>query len=151
MAAWPPLAWLETIIKLLALALGIDALLGALAAGSFALPAGPALLQFLILLLLSLGLLAAIADRLAGREIIAMIFVLINNLGHWGMTLALAAGVTVSLAAFAGLMLLGDLVKIWFIRRHQFTVRGYSAALLYGLTSTYILGYAALLLLEWLK
>ncbi len=61
------------------------------------------------------------------------------------------AGVTAPVALFAALMLLGDLVKILFIRRHSFTVRGYSPALLYGLTSTYILGYAALLLLEWLK
>ncbi len=53
-AAWPPLAWLETAIKLLALALGIAALLRALAAGGLTLPTGPTLLQFLILLLLSL-------------------------------------------------------------------------------------------------
>jgi hypothetical protein len=38
---------------------------------------------------LSLGLLVAIYDRILEREIIAMVFVILNNLGHWGITAAL--------------------------------------------------------------
>jgi hypothetical protein len=89
-APWPPLAWLETGIKLVAIVVGIVALIQALSAGNLSLPSGLRLVQFAILALLSLGLVAAIFDRIVEREIVAMVFVLLNNLGHWGMVFALA-------------------------------------------------------------
>jgi hypothetical protein len=150
-AHWPALAWLETIIKLIAIGLGINAFYRAFVANGVDLPSGVGLIQLVILVLLSLGLFVAVADRFADREIISMIFVVLNNLGHWGMVLALATAVGAPLVLFAGLMLLGDLVKIVFIRRYSFTVRDYSSSMLYGLTSIYILGYIAILILEILK
>ena len=149
-ARWPLLAWLETIIKLAALSIGIMAGVNALSVGSFTLPTGLQLVQFAILLLLSLGLIAAIFDRIADREIIAMIFVVVNNLGHWGMLLGLATGCDY-LLWFAGLMLLGDLVKVGFIRIHNFTVRDYAPQILYILTLFYVGGYTLLILLEWIR
>ena len=149
-AHWPLLAWLETIIKLAALIIGIVAGVSALSVGGFALPAGLQLVQFVILLVLSLGLATAIFDRIADREIIAMIFVVVNNLGHWGMILGLDTG-SEYLLWFAGLMLLGDLVKLWFIRVYNFTVREYAPRVLYILTLFYVGGYVLLVLLEWMR
>ncbi len=149
-AKWPPLAWLETAIKLIALGIGVGTAVSALNSGTFSFPSGVRLVQLIILVVLSLGLVTAIFDRLADREIVAMGFVLLNNLGHWGMVLALTAtndlGHRVWL--FAGLMLLGDLVKLWFIRAENFTVRDYPQRVLYGLTLVYVVGYALILLLE---
>jgi len=147
-AKWPPLAWLETILKLVALIIGISAGVTALAVGEFVLPTGTRLAQFVILIILSLGLITAIFDRIADREIIAMIFVVLNNLGHWGMVLGLAAA-SEWLVWFAGFMLVGDLVKLLFIRVNQFTVRVFSPRILYALTLFYVGGYALLILLEW--
>jgi hypothetical protein len=149
---WPPLAWLETVVKLVAIVLGIVAGVQALSSGNFSRPAGPQLAQLIILALLSFGLVAAIFDRLAGREIVAMIFVVLNNLGHWGMVLALATnpGPGWMLPAFAALMLLGDLVKLLFLKVHDFSVRDTPPAVLYGLTLVYVVGYLAILILEWL-
>jgi len=39
-ASWPPLAWLETGIKLVAIVVGLVALIQALSSGVFALPSG---------------------------------------------------------------------------------------------------------------
>jgi hypothetical protein len=152
-AHWPPLAWLETIVKLAALGIGIAALAAALGGLEFALPAGPRLAQFVVLSVLSVGLIAAIADRIAEREIVAMGFVIINNVGHWGMLLSLMtpAGPGGLLVPFAGLMLVGDLVKVVFIRVHEFQVRDTPRSVLYGLTLFYVAGYAALLALEFLR
>lgn len=152
-ASWPPLAWLETVVKLAALTLGIVALGQALSGGAFALPGGLRLAQFIILAFVSLGLVAAIFDRLIEREIVAMAFVVINNLGHWGMVAALASkpGPGGLLPAFAGLMLLGDLVKLVFLRVHDFSVRDTPKTALYGLTLAYVAGYAILLILELLR
>jgi hypothetical protein len=147
---WPPLAWLETVIKLIAIAIGIVALIQALAGGQFALPGGLRLAQLVILALLSLGLVAAIFDRLAEREIVAMVFVLLNNLGHWGMVIALLGvpGPGALLTAFAALMLAGDVVKLVFLRDHDFSVRDTPRIVLYGLTSVYVVGYLVILLLQ---
>ena len=152
-AKWPPLAWLETAVKLVALGIGVGTAVAALANPTFAFPTGLRLGQFILLVLLSLGLVAAIFDRLADRELIAMAFVVLNNLGHWGMVLALATasdlGRTVWL--FAGLMLLGDLVKLWFIKAANFTVRDFPQRTLYVLTTVYVVGYLVLLVLEGLR
>jgi hypothetical protein len=147
---WPLLAWLETVIKLVAIVIGIIALVGAVSRGTFGLPSGVRLAQFIILAILSLGLVAAIFDRIRDREIVAMVFVLLNNLGHWGMTLSLAAqpGAGALLVAFAGLMLVGDIVKLVFIRVHDFSVREFPRSVLYGLTLFYVVGYVLILVLE---
>ncbi|MBN2305166.1 MAG: hypothetical protein JXQ72_11845, partial [Anaerolineae bacterium] len=86
---WPPLAWAETVIKLVAMAVGLTALVSVLY-GSFVVPGGAALAQFLILIALAVGLVAAIVDRFIEREVIAMFFVIGNNAGHWSMVIALA-------------------------------------------------------------
>lgn len=138
---WPPLAWLETAIKAVALIIGVVALVGALSYGAFALPRGVRLAQFVIQVILSLGLVAAIFDRLIGRELVAMVFVVFNNLGHWGMVAALASepGPGSLLIAFCTLMLIGDLVKLVFLKVHDFRVRDTPRTVLFGLTSVYIL------------
>jgi hypothetical protein len=152
-AKWPPLAWLETGIKLVALAIGLLAFFEALSAGEFALPSGLRLAQLLVMALLSLGLVAAILDRLVEREVVAMVIVILNNLGHWGMTMALASvqDLGSSLIAFAALMLVGDLVKLLFLKLHDFQVRDTPRGVLYGLTAFYTLGYATLLILELMR
>ncbi len=149
-AQWPPLAWLETIIKAAALMIGIRMLFRTLAQPTWQVPSGLGLAQFILLILLSLGLIAAIFDRLAEREIVAMIFVVFNNLGHWGMVLALASkpGPGVFLSLFCGLMLLGDLVKLLFLKLHDFQVRDLPRIVLFGLTLFYVMGYAIILTLE---
>ncbi len=152
-ADWPPLAWIETALKAVALVIGILALIQALKGNAFMLPRGFRLGQLVVLGLLSLGLVAAIFDRWVEREVVAMIFVIVNNLGHWGMVVALAArpGPGVSLIAFAALMLLGDLVKLVFLKVHDFTVRDTPRGVLYGLTLFYVFGYAIILVFEALR
>lgn len=152
-AAWPPLAWLETAIKLVALVIGIVAFGEALDAGRFAVPEGAQLGQLVVLVILSIGLLAAIGDRWIEREIVAMAFVIINNAGHWSMVGALLWGEESHiLALFAALMLAGDLVKMLFIAVHrEFTVRDNPRLVLYALTGVYVAGYGLILLLEMLR
>jgi len=152
-ARWPFLAWLETVIKLVALGIGIAAFVRSVSLGGLMLPVGIQLVQFIGLGFLSLGLLVAISSRLKEREIVAMVFVIINNLGHWGMTISLASKYPVhnSLLAFCSLMLIGDLVKIVFIRVHHFSVRDLPWKVVFGLISIYLFGYAAILILEFMR
>jgi hypothetical protein len=59
----------------MAIVVGLVALIQAVPAGVFGLPHGLRLAQGAVLVLLSLGLLAAIEDRFIEREIVAMVFV----------------------------------------------------------------------------
>ena len=151
-AKWSTLAWLETIIKSAALLIAITAFVNTLSSGIFEFPSGIRLVQSVVLGILSLGLVAAIFDRLRRREIVSMVFVIFNNIGHWGMLTALAfiPGPAAALVYFSALMLVGDLVKLVSFKVDDFTQSGVSSATLYGLTSFYVAGYAILLVLTWL-
>ncbi len=148
-ARWPLLAWIETAIKLIALGVAISTALASISQGSFQPPSGKSWVELIILVILSLGLLVAIYDRLLEREIIAMAFVILNNLGHWGMTASLLTipRPNQSFLLFISLMLLGDLVKLVFLKTQDFKVRDTPKTVLYGLTSLYIVGYLALAIL----
>jgi hypothetical protein len=149
-AQWHPLAWVETAVKVAAHVIALVALGRALQRGGWTWPGGGQLAQLVVLIVLSLGLVAAIFDRLAEREIIAMIFVLLNNLAHWGMVVALTIppGPGSLLTYFAALMLIGDLVKLRFLAVTDFTVRDTPRSVLYGLTLFYVVGYVVILALQ---
>jgi len=81
---WSALGWLETVIKAAAFVAGISALLSALSGGTFTTPTGGRLVQVLVLGFAALALTGAIVERYMQREIIAMVFVLVNNGGALG-------------------------------------------------------------------
>lgn len=143
-----PLGWVETILKLGGVGVGASALVVALGDRSGA-PSGTRLAAAVVLGVLCLGLLAAIADRLAEREIIGMVFIPLMNAGHLAMlaALVLSDGVMGHLAAFAALMLAGDAVKLVFLRTTGFRVRDVPPAAVYGLVSAFVAGYLALVAL----
>ena len=147
-ARWSGLAWLETGIKLAAVAVAVIALIRGAPPIGRAWTAS-ALAASTLLGLLSVGLVIAIWDRLASREVISVVFVVLSNLGHWSAfaRLALTRTIAAPLAVFAGLMLAGDLAKIAFLRRDGFRVRRVSPRALVALTSVYAVGYATILVL----
>jgi hypothetical protein len=149
-AHWPPLTWLETVLKLGALAFGVLGLAAAISSGRFILPEGARLAQMVLLALLSLGLSVAILDRYIEREIVSMIFIIINNLGHWGMVAYLSAATHPAdrLVPFALFMLIGDGAKLLFLHTHRYSVRGRSWRTISLMSSLYVAGYAVLLALE---
>ena len=163
---WTGLGWLETGIKLIAHVVAFVALIWAIRGTDFRFWGGMYDLRVIILAIMALGLTFAIADRYVEKETIAMIFVISNVIAHWGMVYALwrqpcSCGLLLLinyqpqfllpwqlLPIFAALMLLGDLVKIVFLLRTKFTVRGYSSRVLVYLTGGYAIGYAVLLVLS---
>lgn len=152
-AQWPTLAWIETVIKLVGLIIGTVVGIRAITSGTFQSPTGSTWAQFILLGLLSLGLLAAIYDRILEREIIAMGFVILNNLGHWGMTLSLLSipKPSQALLAFSLLMLTGDVVKLIFLKVYDFKVRDTPRMVMYTLTGFYATGYLIIALIEWIS
>lgn len=149
-ARWTPLAWLEIVIKFGGITIGMIA--GALTLANFAFIVPESIVRFFQLLILfgmALGLLAGIVDRYLDREIGAMFFVILNNLGHWGMVISMVAGNLGMpvLALFCFIMILGELVKLRFLRITNVKIRNIPSSFLYGLTGLYILGYSLIIAL----
>ncbi|MCA0457325.1 MAG: hypothetical protein LCI00_25360 [Chloroflexi bacterium] len=146
---WSALGWLETVIKAAAFVAGISALLSALSGGTFTTPTGGRLVQVLVLGFAALALTGAIVERYMQREIIAMVFVLVNNVAHWGMVYALLVepGPGGKLLVFASLMLCGDVVKLVWLRVSGYTQDGRPQRIFYVLTSGFIIAYVVILLL----
>ena len=146
---WGPLGWVETILKAVGVGVGVAALLTALGRGADG-ASGLRLAQVILLGVLSAGLVAAVADRLAERELVGIVFIPAMVAGHVCMTVALARDPDLGgfLVAFCGLMLAGDLVKLAFLATSGFRVRDLPRAAVIGLTGAYATGYAALLIMQ---
>jgi hypothetical protein len=145
---YEPLAWTETAVKAAAFVCAYIAFAHALDRTLHS-PTGVRIAELVLLGVAELGLLAAIADRLIEREVIAMGFVLGNNAAHIGMLYALLAlpgpGGLVSL--FCGLMLTGEIVKIAWLRTTHFTVRELSTLVVQGLVVAYASIYLVALII----
>ncbi len=146
MGAWE---WTETILKLGAIGVAVWAFALSLTEG-FVPSLAARLPQVVVMGLASLGILAAIGDRLLTKEITSMVFVLLNNVGHWGMTAALVGGLGTStpVVAYCAAMLAGDLVKLSFFLRTGLTVRSAPRGAVLGATALYTAAYLAVLILE---
>ena len=147
-ADWGPLGWLETALKTAGMLVGVGALVASAGHPADA-PGGARLAEVVVLAVLCLGLLAAIADRYAQREVVGMAFVIGMNAGHLAMLIALLryGGLDGALVAFSLLMLAGDLVKLVFLATTGFRVRSVPPAAVYALTGAYAVGYLALILI----
>ncbi len=135
---YEPLAWAETAVKAIAFAVAYVALVQALERTLHA-PDAIHIAEIVLLGVAEVGLVLAIGDRLIERELIAMVFVVFNNVAHLGMLYALLAvpgpGGLVSL--FCLFMLTGEIVKIAWLRITHFTVREISALVVQGLVVAY--------------
>jgi hypothetical protein len=151
-ADWTPIGWAETIIKLVAHAFAGIALIYALLSGTYVAPEGGRFVEVAILAFLSLGLTIAIFDRFLQREIVAMLFAIVNNIAHWGMVYALLTqpGPGLLLPIFALLMLIGDIIKLRFLAVTDFILHTYPGVprwIPFFFVGIFIVGYTLLILI----
>ena len=142
------LEWLETGLKAAAMLVAYAALLQALLAGRLnaATVAGT---QSTILLWMAVALSVAVIDRLQQREVISIAFVVFNSLAHWAMYLLLlrSALPVAPVVAWCVLMIAGDIAKMAFFLRSEFTVRGLPKPVLLLGVFAFVVGYAVVLAL----
>jgi hypothetical protein len=88
-AQWGTLGWAETIVKGIGIIVAFIALAQALPTGVFTLGGNPRLAAIIVLALLTLIWLAPIPLRLQQKEIISMVFTILNLLAHIALLVAL--------------------------------------------------------------
>jgi hypothetical protein len=142
-ARWGRRGWIETGAKSCAFLCAYVALASSITTG-WSTPRGVRVAELVLIGIATIGLLAAVGDRLLEREIVAMVFVVFNNLAHVALlaSLVTTAGPGRLLTAFALLMVCGEFVKIRFLRSTGFTVRNAPASIVTGLTAAYSVVYA---------
>lgn len=157
MTAWrierpSPLGAVETVIKAPAVVMGIVLLVRALG-DEISFPEGSRLAQWAVMMVLCVGLAAAVGDRLTEREVGAMAFVLPNLAAHVGVLVALmtqsAAGDL--LVPCLGLYLAGDGAKLVAIATGELRMRRAGPAVLATLTGLYFVGYLAVLVIDGMR
>jgi len=144
------LEWLETGLKAAAMAIAFVLIARAIASGALSFSAGSADMQARILRWMAIALAIAIVDRLQQREITSIVFVVVNDLAHWSMYLALLNGLSPAapVVAFCALMAAGDVTKIVFFSTTGYTVRGLPRPLLIGGVVAFVVGYLVILALS---
>jgi len=147
---WTLLGWLETAVKTIALFIAIRAFQFSLIAPVWKIPSGIQMVQWILLIILSLGIFFAIFNRWQNKEITSMLFVLLNNMGHWGMLIALTKNTGWNmLPVFSFMMMLGDLIKIIFLRQTRYTEKNIPVNIFVWFTLFFAAGYALIGLLNW--
>lgn len=126
---WGAWGWLETILKLVALAAGVIAFFQSNAANSLVISGSPHLAALILLGLESLGAVAQVGIRYVQREIISFVFAILNLLGHLGLLVALlrVPTDTTLFVIFGVFYALGFLVKVQFLRVTGYTEGGSSS------------------------
>ncbi|MDZ4763706.1 MAG: hypothetical protein SGI73_04085 [Chloroflexota bacterium] len=125
-ASWGAWGWAETLVKGVGIAAGIIALIGALSASTFFLGDNPRLAAVIVIGIMTLLLFGAVFIRLRQREVISMIFVILNVIGHAGIFIALLRqpDMRVLPIVFAIAFIAGELVKQRFLVVSGFTEAG---------------------------
>jgi hypothetical protein len=144
-----PLGAVETVLKLPAVVMGIVVLVRALG-DDVSFPEGSRLAQWVMMVVLCVGLVAAVGDRLTEREVGAMAFIGPNLAAHLGVLVGLMTDGALGdlLVPCLGLYLVGDGVKLVAIGTGELRVDRASPAVLAALTGVYVAGYLAILLID---
>lgn len=142
---WGTWGWIETILKAIAFAIGIWSFLNSDPNTPLTIGGHPELGAVIILAVMTLFSGVALVLRFMQREVISMIFVIGNALGHAGMLVALLRqpDLRMPVLAFAGFMLLGELSKQYFLRTSGYTEAGQNTGGMlrfsYGVLLNYVL------------
>jgi len=129
-AKWGAWGWAETVVKLVAIGLG----LWAGKVSIFAPWVTPGLdLRLVALVLLALATVGAVVQltlRIKQKETISFVFALLNLLGHLGLVWAVVHGEfpLVVAALFGGFYVLGQAIKVGFLRATGYTEEGADSA-----------------------
>jgi hypothetical protein len=134
-AEWGMWGWIETILKLVGVGAGILAFINSDASASLLVGDNPHLAALVVLVLLTLGAFLQLAVRFVQRETVSFGFAILNVLGHLGLLIAVLRvpdQPTLALV-FGASYVLGQIVKLQFLRTTGHTEGGSNSAAMLGI------------------
>jgi len=142
-ANWGTLGWLETGLKLAAALVGFIAFVQSSSSNTWTVANHPHLVAVIILALLTLLWIGVLAIRFQQREIISMIYSILNALGHVALLIALLRmpEQRVLPVIFGVLWVLGELVKRRFLTVSGYTESGRSTSTMLQVSTVVTIAY----------
>lgn len=148
-ARWGLWGWVETILRLIGAFAGIAALAGPFTASGLTIGGNPRLLGIALLVLLTLATLITLVIRLRQREIISVLFAILNAAGHLALLWALLqipASLTTALV-LGVFQALGLVAKAIFLRSTGYTEMGATSQSMQAANFVLLAMYAAFIVL----
>jgi hypothetical protein len=141
-AQWGAWGWAETILKLIAIVAGIVAFFQS--SGDLVIGGNPHLAAVIVLALAALASIAQVVIRFTQKEIVSMIFALLNLLGHLGLLIALLRAPMAATfpVVFGVFYVLGQLTKLQFLRVTGYTEGGANSSAMLRTTTIIAALYA---------
>jgi len=129
-AKWGAWGWAETVAKLVALVLGLWAGKVSFLAPWVTLGFDLRLVAAVLLAFASVGAVVQLTLRIKQKETISFVFAVVNLLGHAGLLWALVHGEFPALLAalFGGFYVVGQAIKVGFLRATGYTEEGADSA-----------------------
>ncbi len=150
-ARWDRWGWIETVLKLIGVAAGVIAFLQVSGAGDYVISGNPRLAAVVVAAVLTLVAIFQLVLRIGQRELISLVFAILNLLGHLAVVAALlqAADATTLPLIFGVVYVLGQLAKLQWLHVTGYTEGGMDLRGMYlftgSQTALYVL-FAVLLL-----
>lgn len=148
-AQWGTLGWVETILKLIGIGAGVLAFVNSDAAAALRIGDNPHLAAVILLGALTLGAAFQLFVRFGQKETISLSFAVLNLLGHLALLVALLrAPSDMTLAVIFGVMVvLGQVVKLQFLRSTGYTEGGATTGAMMGISAAQGATYLLLVIL----
>jgi ABC-type cobalamin transport system permease subunit len=147
-----PLMWMETLIKLLAVGVGIASL--SIYDNTDYGYNGTRLAQCIIMAIVGAGIIALTAQRVLDKELFALGFIILVLVGHWIMTLItfLSKDPASFLFVYVFLMILGEYVRMMYIfLEENLDMRFLNKPILMGISGVFIVLYIVVMIIQVVK
>ena len=146
---WGTWGWIETGLKLVAIAAGLFALARAFPDHGFQIVPNRHLAALILLTVLTLASVAQLAICFRQRETVSMLFAVLNLVGHLALWLSitLAPGQRTAALAFGVFYVLGQLAKVQFLRISGYTEGGANSASMLRVTGVITVIYIVFIIL----
>jgi len=144
-----PLGWMETIVKVLAIGVGVASL--SIYNNDSRVLQSTRIAEIVLMAVMGAAYLAFIAQRVLDKELFALAFIILQVIGHWLMTLItiLSKDPGAFLFTYAFLMSLGEIIKILFLLlADNIEVRFFTKQILFGISIVTLLIYIAIIVIQ---
>jgi len=144
-----PLGWMETVIKILAIGVGIASL--SIYNNKKRTFRSTRIAQIVLMAIVGAVLIAGIVQRILDKELFALAFIILQVFGHWIMVivLILSKDPGAFLFTFCFLMTLGEYIKLMFVfLADNIEVRFLNKPILFGISAAFIIVYLIVIILQ---
>jgi len=144
-----PLGIMETLVKLIAIGVGIASL--SKYSNADRILHSLRIVQIVFMGIVGAVLVAMIVQRVLDKELFALGFIVVNVIGHWIMVLILILSNDPGafIFTYAFLMVLGEFIKICFLfLAENIEVKFLTKPILFGLSAFFVIAYLIIIVLQ---